>query len=411
MRGGIILSNRLRAMQEAAENFGESVAGTREAQRKAKLEEADRAAMAKSRAIQDRAATTAADAADLQLGDFKRRDAARQEAEGFASQLTDFGRAVPDSTIEAPSDGMLPDFGGMRSERPVMDTTAQSVQDRIRASWMNADARAKGETSAFTVADIQKKREADAMAKQAELSAAARKREIEDRDYGLDERRVKVSERERNAQDKADRYKEIVDEKGNVHRWNMDTNQVEPVGIKKKVEGSQPADVQDAITQAEIGLGIIDQMVGSEDGKVKAHPGFASAVGSKVLSPSYGFGFKEDPVEGSNAADFMSLYDQITGQAFMTAFQNLRGGGQITQQEGDKATAAITRMKTSTSEKEFVKAANEFRAIIRKGLESAKRKGAGPGASSSWGPKAGAVEGGYRFKGGNPADPNNWEKQ
>jgi hypothetical protein len=34
-----------------------------------------------------------------------------------------------------------------------------------------------------------------------------------------------------------------------------------------------------------------------------------------------------------------------------------------------------------------------------------------PGARQSSGPKAGAVEDGYRFKGGDPADPKNWTKQ
>ena len=162
MRGGIILSNRLRAMQEAAENFGESVAGTREAQRKAKLEGEDRAAMAKSRAIQDRTATAQASAAEMTLEDFKGRQAAKTEAEGLAGQIQDFGQAVPDTAIE--TEGTLPGFQREQSMRPVGDTTAQALQDRIRASWMNADARAKGETSAFTAADIQKKRAADAEA-------------------------------------------------------------------------------------------------------------------------------------------------------------------------------------------------------------------------------------------------------
>lgn len=170
MRGGIILSNRLRAMQEAAENFGESVAGTREAQRQAKMEAEDRAAQAKSRAIQDRAATAQATAAELTLGDFQRRDAARQEAEGLAGQIQDFGTAVPDTAIE--TEGALPGFQREQSMRPVGDTTAQALQDRIRASWMNADARAKGETAAFTAADIQRQR--------AE-TAAKKQRETEDR--------------------------------------------------------------------------------------------------------------------------------------------------------------------------------------------------------------------------------------
>ncbi len=198
--GGIILSNRLRAMQEAAENFGESVAGTREAQRKAKMETEDRAAMAKSRAIQDRAGEAQATAAEMTLQDFKGRQAAKTEAEGLAGQIQDFGQAVPDSTIEA--EGALPGFQREQSMRPVGDTTAQALQDRIRASWMNADARAKGETSAFTAADVQKKRAEEMETKAASLAGGARKKETEDRAYALDERKVKVQEREAAAKEK-----------------------------------------------------------------------------------------------------------------------------------------------------------------------------------------------------------------
>jgi hypothetical protein len=181
MRGGIILSNRLRAMQEAAENFGESVAGTREAQRKAKMEAEDRRIAGEDRVIRNKAAATQQEAADLQLGDFKRRDAARQEAEGLAGDLAGFGQAVPESEIDVGN--ALPGFQAQQSMRPVGDTTAQSLQDRIRASWMNADARAKGETSAFTAADIQKKR-----ATEAEKS----KREAEEFSLGLDKTRADI---------------------------------------------------------------------------------------------------------------------------------------------------------------------------------------------------------------------------
>jgi hypothetical protein len=201
MRGGIVVSNRLRAMQEAADNFGESIAGIREAQRKAKLEAEDRTAAAKSQGLRDTAAQQGIDQNNLALAELKRRDSARQEAEGFAGELTSFGQAVPESAIEAP-ESMLPGFQPQQSMRPVSDTTSQSLQDRIRASWMNADAKSKGETAAHTAADVQRKRAEEMAAKQADQTGAARKKEVEDRNYGLDERKVKVQEREAAAKER-----------------------------------------------------------------------------------------------------------------------------------------------------------------------------------------------------------------
>jgi hypothetical protein len=155
MRGGIILSNRLRAMQEAADNFGESIGGIKEAQRKARLEAEDRTAAAKSQGLRDTAAQQGIDQNNFALADIKRRDTARQEAEGFAGELASFGQAVPESTIEAP-EGLLPGFQPEQSMRPVSDTTSKSLLNRIKASWRNADARAKGESAAYTAADIER---------------------------------------------------------------------------------------------------------------------------------------------------------------------------------------------------------------------------------------------------------------
>lgn len=112
---------------------------------------------------------------------------------------------------------------------------------------------------------------------------------------------------------------------------------------------------------------LIDQMVGSEDGRVKKHPGFQTSVG-------LGLGPLTKRIPGTDAAGFHALLDQVKGGAFLEAFNSLKGGGQITEVEGKKATDAITRMQTATKESEFVAAAREYQKIIRLGVDRAQKK-------------------------------------
>ncbi len=130
----------------------------------------------------------------------------------------------------------------------------------------------------------------------------------------------------------------------------------------------------------------IDAMVGKapivdKEGKViepgtAPHKGFKGAVGMgswKVL----GAPGVEQYAPGSNAADFKARYDEVMGGAFTEMYDTLRGGGSITEKEGEKATAARTRMKLAQSEGEFITAAREYQDVVRKGLERAKAKASG----------------------------------
>lgn len=103
------------------------------------------------------------------------------------------------------------------------------------------------------------------------------------------------------------------------------------------------------------------------------HPGLNAAVGAG------GFGTLGIPgvakyVPGTDAADFKARLDEVLGGAFMEAFNTLKGGGQITEKEGEKATAAITRMSTSQSEAEFKKAAKEFQSVIKSGIDQSEKR-------------------------------------
>ena len=130
-----------------------------------------------------------------------------------------------------------------------------------------------------------------------------------------------------------------------------------------------------AIATAEQMLSKIDDMVGkpaklNAKGQVvekgtAAHPGFKAAVGASSLVPT---------MPGSKAADFEARLAEIQGGAFLEAYNTLRGGGSITEVEGQKATQAITRMSTAQSEKEFIDAARDFQNVIRTGIKRSKEK-------------------------------------
>ena len=140
------------------------------------------------------------------------------------------------------------------------------------------------------------------------------------------------------------------------------------------------------ISDAQLALDVVDQMVGKQevrDAKGKLiqaatapHPGFQDAVGA-TWKPGARF------VPGTNAASFQTLQNQVEGTAFLSAFEALKGGGSISEKEGEKATAARMRMSLAQDEQEYIKAAREFQDIVRKGVENAQRKAAGGASATS----------------------------
>lgn len=96
--------------------------------------------------------------------------------------------------------------------------------------------------------------------------------------------------------------------------------------------------------------------------ELKGHPGMSTSVGAKGIE--YNFGMAKEPYSGTKAADFYTLLEQVQGGTFMQAFNNLKGGGQITEQEGAKATAAIARLNPRQTEEGFNKAIMDFDGVL-----------------------------------------------
>lgn len=140
------------------------------------------------------------------------------------------------------------------------------------------------------------------------------------------------------------------------------------VEAQKKVgeaAGTKVAEAPSAIVSA-------DQMLDSIDGVLK-HPGLRMGTGltGTVLSK----------VPGTDAYDFAQRADQLKGQAFLQAFQTLKGGGQITEVEGKKATDAIARLNTAQSEDAYRTALGDLRGIVQ--AAKARAVGSSGGAAQA----------------------------
>lgn len=111
-------------------------------------------------------------------------------------------------------------------------------------------------------------------------------------------------------------------------------------------------------------------------GQIESHPGLSAVVG--MPNPAYGGFGPLGNLPGTPAADFQAKLSQLGGKQFLEAFESLKGGGQITQIEGEKATNAIAAMQTSQSEEQFIKSLNEFKQIVSGALDRARAKASQP---------------------------------
>lgn len=128
--------------------------------------------------------------------------------------------------------------------------------------------------------------------------------------------------------------------------------------VESKAKATAKVEAPQVISQGEEAIKLVDELL-------KA-PGFKQAVGGSRV-------FQIQKIPGTDAKDFDIRLDQLKGKQFLQAFETLKGGGQITEMEGKKATDAIARMDAAGSEPEFVKAAKDFQDVIRVGVERAKK--------------------------------------
>jgi hypothetical protein len=94
-------------------------------------------------------------------------------------------------------------------------------------------------------------------------------------------------------------------------------------------------------------------------------------------------------IRGTAGYGFEAKVEQAKSGAFLTAINQMRGMGALSNAEGTTATAAVTRMQTAMSEADFDAALADYEKIVRQGMERAQNTmngggGAPSGASGNW---------------------------
>ena len=129
-----------------------------------------------------------------------------------------------------------------------------------------------------------------------------------------------------------------------------------PTGTAMLAEIERQSGVSQEIAGKEMMIGQIDALL--------FDPALGKALGIE--------GFLRTPFAelglDTETARVKARIDQIKGGAFLQAFESLKGGGQITELEGQKAEAAQSRLNTAQSEEDFKNALMEYKFYIEQGI-------------------------------------------
>lgn len=98
---------------------------------------------------------------------------------------------------------------------------------------------------------------------------------------------------------------------------------------------------------------------------VRNHPGLDLGTGATSLG---------NIIPGTPGYDFQNRVDQLLSGGFLTAIDQLRGMGALSNAEGQTATRAISRMDTATSKEEFLAALADYEAMVKMGRDRAAKR-------------------------------------
>jgi hypothetical protein len=124
-----------------------------------------------------------------------------------------------------------------------------------------------------------------------------------------------------------------------------------------RAQGAAIAGAPTDIATADMTLQYIDE--------VRQHPGIDIGTGATSVA---------NILPGTPGYEFQRRVDQLLAGGFLTAIDQLRGMGALSNVEGQTATRAISRMDTATRKDEFLDALADYEAVVKMGRERASSR-------------------------------------
>ncbi|WP_449043722.1 phage tail tip lysozyme [Paracoccus versutus] len=118
--------------------------------------------------------------------------------------------------------------------------------------------------------------------------------------------------------------------------------------------GPAAAEAQQVAGERASAVAQADQILSSIDG----------ILNDPALEGATGWMSWRQRIPGTESYRFGTRARQLEGQAFLQAFEALKGGGAITEIEGQKATQAIGRLDTAQSAEDYRAALNDLRSVV-----------------------------------------------
>lgn len=141
-----------------------------------------------------------------------------------------------------------------------------------------------------------------------------------------------------------------------------ETNELKKQEIQQKLDDAKASRDQRQTDKVAKYQGISAKVDDALDNiaRIRNAPGLDSNFGVKGTIPN---------IPGTEAADTAALIENLKGKAFMAAYEGLKGGGPITDIEGQKGTDAMAALGKSQSKESFLKNLGIMEKILKDNKE------------------------------------------